>query len=136
MKQQCQGRKLINVINKIDLGNTENITKSATDTTSIGISAKQNINIDKLETIIYKSADIPELTENDVVVTSARHYEALTNAHTHLQRVLIGLKQQLSGDLIAEDLRLTLDTLAEITGGQITPQETLNNIFHHFCVGK
>ena len=136
MKQRCQGRKLINVINKIDLGNTENITKSATDTTSIGISAKQNINIDKLETIIYKSADIPELTENDVVVTSARHYEALTNAHTHLQRVLIGLQQQLSGDLIAEDLRLTLDTLAEITGGQITPQETLNNIFHHFCIGK
>ena len=42
----------------------------------------------------------------------------------------------LSGDLIAEDLRICLDELADITGGQITPQETLNNIFKHFCVGK
>jgi tRNA modification GTPase len=46
------------------------------------------------------------------------------------------MNQQLSGDLLAEDLRLTLDTLAEITGGQITPNEVLGNIFKHFCVGK
>ena len=39
-------------------------------------------------------------------------------------------------DLLAEDLRLTLDALADITGGAITPQETLNNIFSHFCIGK
>jgi tRNA modification GTPase len=44
--------------------------------------------------------------------------------------------ESLSGDLLSEDLRITLDTLAEITGGQITPQDTLNNIFSHFCVGK
>ena len=42
----------------------------------------------------------------------------------------------LSGDLLSEDLRLTLDTLAEITGGQITPNEVLGNIFKNFCVGK
>ena len=46
------------------------------------------------------------------------------------------LSQQLSGDLLSEDLRLTLDTLSEITGGQITPNEVLGNIFTNFCVGK
>ena len=40
------------------------------------------------------------------------------------------------GDLLSEDLRQALDTLAEITGGQITPNEVLGNIFSHFCVGK
>jgi tRNA modification GTPase len=46
------------------------------------------------------------------------------------------MNQQLSGDLLSEDLRLTLDTLSEITGGQITPNEVLGNIFKNFCVGK
>jgi tRNA modification GTPase len=46
------------------------------------------------------------------------------------------MDSELPGDLIAEDLRISLDELGEITGGQITPQETLNNIFKHFCVGK
>ena len=46
------------------------------------------------------------------------------------------VNEYLPPDLLAEDLRLTLDTLAEITGGQITPNEVLENIFSHFCVGK
>ncbi len=78
----------------------------------------------------------PKISDNDVIVTNARHYEALTRAHEHLQRVLNGMKMQLSGDLLSEDLRLILDTLSEITGGQITPNEVLGNIFKHFCVGK
>ena len=78
----------------------------------------------------------PKTADNDFIVTNVRHYEALTRALTHLQRVLDGLHNGLSGDLLAEDLRLTLDTLAEITGGQITPNEVLENIFKNFCVGK
>ena len=46
------------------------------------------------------------------------------------------VNEYLPPDLLAEDLRLTLDTLAEITGGQITPNEVLENIFSHFCIGK
>ena len=91
-----------------------------------------------LETLRQRLIDAaPKTTDNDVIITNARHYEALTNAHTHLQRVLDGLSINLSGDLLSEDLRLVLADLSEITGeGQITPQETLNNIFSHFCVGK
>ena len=96
--------------------------------------AKFGVGLDDLRQQLLDAA--PKTADNDVIITNARHYEALTRAHSHLQRVLDGLQQQISGDLLAEDLRLTIDTLAEITGGQITPNEVLENIFKNFCVGK
>ena len=102
----------------------------------VTISAKQGENIEALEEAIYSAADIPSLADTDIIVTNARHYEALLHAQESITRVIDGLASQLSGDLLAEDLRLTIEQLAEITGGQITPQETLSNIFSHFCVGK
>ena len=102
----------------------------------VTISAKQGENIEALEEAIYAAADIPSLADTDVIVTNTRHYEALLHAQESITRVIDGLASQLSGDLLAEDLRLTIEQLAEITGGQITPQETLSSIFQHFCVGK
>lgn len=96
--------------------------------------AKYGIGLDELKQQLI--AAIPTYSDTDVIVTNARHYDALQRANISIQRVLTGLSNGLSGDLLSEDLRQTLDILAEITGGQITPQETLNNIFSHFCVGK
>lgn len=96
--------------------------------------AKYGIGLDDLRQRLQ--AAVPKATDSDVIVTSVRHYEALCRAHDALTRVVDGLTSTLPSDLIAEDLRLTLDALADITGGAITPQETLNNIFSHFCVGK
>ena len=96
--------------------------------------AKYGVGLDQLRQDLIDAA--PRTSDTDVIVTNARHYDALLRAHDSIQRVIDGLQQQLSGDLLSEDLRQALDTLAEITGGQITPQETLNNIFQHFCVGK
>ena len=97
--------------------------------------AKYGVGLDRLRQQLIDAA--PHADDNDIIVTSARQYEALTHAEDNLQRVIEGLEMQLSGDLLSEDLRLVLSNLAEITGeGQITPQETLNNIFKHFCVGK
>ena len=96
--------------------------------------AKFGVGLDQLREQLINAA--PKTTDADVIVTNARHYDALVRANEHLQRVIDGLEMQLSGDLLSEDLRLTLDTLAEITGGQITPDEVLGNIFKHFCVGK
>ena len=92
--------------------------------------------INQLEALIYKVADLPEITENTTIVTNARHYDALTRAHASLLRVQEAMAMNLSGDLISEDLKDTISILAEITGDQITPQETLHNIFRHFCIGK
>ena len=96
--------------------------------------AKYGIGLDDLRTQLLAAA--PQAADTDIIITNARHYESLTLAHESLLRVIDGLQQNISGDLLSEDLRLTLDALANITGGQITPQETLNNIFSTFCVGK
>lgn len=96
--------------------------------------AKYGVGIDQLRQQLLDAA--PITNESDIIITNARHYDALQRAHQALLQVVDGLQKQLSSDLIAEDLGQVINTLAEITGGQITSQETLNNIFKNFCVGK
>ena len=136
MAERSKGRSLIIVCNKSDLESHQNLQISIPDSQFVRISAKTGIGISQLEEVIYQAADIPSLNESDIIVTNARHYNALVRAHESLQRVLDGMTSQLSGDLLAEDLRLALDQLSEITGTQITPNEVLGNIFKNFCVGK
>ena len=133
--ERCKDKQLIIIQNKIDkVSSPYDIT--IPHASYIQISAKQGEHLDRLEHELYTVADIPEINENSIIVTSARHYEALVHAKETIERVIEGMDMDLSGDLLAEDLRICLEQLAEITGGQITPQETLNNIFKHFCVGK
>jgi len=136
MDELSKGKRTIYVHNKIDLIDLNKFFPYIVPLSVI--SAKKGEGIDNLKRRIYEEAQMAGLTANasDVIVTNARHYEALTRAHENLQRVLDGLNANLSGDLIAEDLRLVLADLGEITGGTITSQETLNNVFAHFCVGK
>ena len=141
MLERCRDKSLIIIKNKIDIipaSETSSISDSRLkDIPAIGISAKQGTNIDKLEQAIFKAAYIPELSEQDIIVSSARQYQSLVSAHENLSRVLSGLESGLSGDLISEDLKLVLDDLADITGqGRILTNEVLGNIFTHFCVGK
>ena len=149
IKTRVAGKKLIIVRNKMDLTNSslnnsssakptiQNSNFNIQNTSSVDISAKYGTNISKLEQLIVEAANIPQLSESDIVITSVRHYSALLHADENLQRVIDSMNLGLSGDLLAEDLRMVIDYLAEITGEErITPQETLQNIFTHFCVGK
>ena len=131
MQQRCEGKSLLIIQNKIDLnGGIGNLSP-------LKISAKHGQGLDTLEAAIYEAANIPTLSESDVIVSSTRHYQALLSAHKNLAQVIEGLHQNISGDLLSENLRLVLSDLAEITGdGLISSQEVLNNIFSHFCVGK
>lgn len=79
---------------------------------------------------------VPQVSEDQFVVTNLRHYEALVRAKDSLQRVIDGMQMSVPNDLLSEDLRDTLSHLAEITGGQITTDEVLGNIFKNFCIGK
>jgi tRNA modification GTPase len=134
MLQHAENKKLIVIKNKKDKINNNGY--NLLNLPSVTISAKFGTGMEELEQAIYESADIRNLTENDIIVTNARHYDVLLRAHDSIQRVIEGLQMQLSGDLLSEDLRQAIDTLAEITGGQITPNEVLGNIFKNFCVGK
>ena len=137
MKEKNQGKKLLMVFNKIDeISFDKAVLSSDEDVSILNISARTGENVSDLEQALVKAADIPEITENDVIVTSARHYEALLRSDESLSRVLESMDMGMSGDIIAEDLKMVLEELGEITGGQISSQETLNNIFKHFCIGK
>ena len=138
IQERCHDKSLIIIQNKIDKSESLQLSHlSPLSSLFLEISAKYGENIDALEAAIYEAAKIPELTENDVIVTSARQYQSLISAHDNLTRVIEGLKTNLSGDLISEDLNLVLDNLSDITGqGRIIPNEVLGNIFKNFCVGK
>ena len=135
--QRTKNKSLIIIINKIDKNGNDSLPSlSQLSSPIIRIAAKFGQGIDTLEQAIYTAANIPHLAETDIVVSNARHYDALVRAQDSIQRVIMGMEQQIPGDLLAEDLRLTINHLAEITGGQITPNEVLGNIFKNFCVGK
>lgn len=156
MKLKNQGKKLLVVFNKMDKLENDKLAfdkfthscdsdsseseasegESSEAESPLFISARTGENVSSLEQALVKAADIPEITENDVIITSARHYEALLRAHDSLSRVLESMEMGMSGDIIAEDLKMVLEELGDITGGQIGSQETLNNIFKHFCIGK
>lgn len=144
IEQNCENKSVIVVRNKIDQNNwekrrsaaRESIIEKNTSHQTISVSAKQGTNIELLEQAIYSAAQLPELTQNQVIVTSQRHYQALQQAQQHCQNAIHALNTQLPPDLIAEHLHATAEDLAEITGGQITTQETLNTIFSEFCIGK
>ncbi|EFM01885.1 tRNA uridine-5-carboxymethylaminomethyl(34) synthesis GTPase MnmE [Hoylesella marshii] len=137
MEARVKGKKLIVVANKMD--EKEVVLADYPWTIQpafLAVSAKYNRNIDLLEATIYHAADIPEIHENDVIVTNARHYEALLHAQESIGRVIEGIVTGLSGDLLSEDLRQCIHQLSEITGGTITTSDVLNSIFKDFCIGK
>ena len=100
---------------------------------TIAISARQKINIEKLQKLLTEVTHIPSISTNDVIVTNLRHYEALTHALDAITRVEQGLISSLPSDLISQDLRECIFHLNDIIG-EVTTDEVLGNIFEHFCM--
>jgi tRNA modification GTPase len=69
------------------------------------------------------------------MLTNLRHYEHLIKASEALTEVLNGLDIGITGDFLAQDIRLSLHHLGEITGA-ISSDDLLANIFSKFCIGK
>jgi tRNA modification GTPase len=101
----------------------------------ISISAKYGTNLDKLESKLTEYVLNKKPDESDVIVTNVRHLEALEKSHDAIVRVIEGVDNQISTDLLAMDIREVLHYLGEITG-EITTDEVLGNIFKNFCIGK
>ena len=96
--------------------------------------AINGLGIDNLRNKLIKA--VPKVSNEYVIITNLRHKEALDRALIDIHRSIDSLQLNLSSDLISEDLRQCLFHLAEITGGQITSDEVLGNIFKNFCIGK
>ncbi|MGL4993311.1 MAG: tRNA uridine-5-carboxymethylaminomethyl(34) synthesis GTPase MnmE [Bacteroidales bacterium] len=136
-------KRLITIFNKADLIAPHELEikaqklsdKLSKDINPIFISARENQNISLLEDKLLKASQIPEIGQNDVIVTNLRHYEALINARSAIQRVIQGLDSHISGDFLSQDIRECMHFLGEITGN-ISTDDILGNIFMNFCIGK
>ena len=134
----CKDKTLILVLNKSDLLCTvtsDAIISEALNIKSVSISAKHKLGLDKLQSLLVEVAQIPTLSQNDIVVTNVRHYEALSHALHAICCVREGLSSGLPNDFISQDLRECIFYLSDIVG-EVTTDEVLKNIFSHFCIGK
>ena len=137
----CEGKNLIVLFNKCDKITAERRSEMArtfeeVDAPKLFLSAKNRMGLDELETLLVETAALPEISQNDVIVTNIRHYEALVRALESIHRVQDGLLMNLSGDFVSQDLRECLSYLAEIVGGAFDVEDVLGNIFKNFCIGK
>lgn len=99
------------------------------------VSAKQKIGIPEIKKLLLKSQSVNKVDVNVTLISNIRHWQALTDASTALNRALIGLDEQIPTDLLSQDIREAMFHLGEITG-EINTEEVLGNIFSKFCIGK
>ena len=124
-------KKIIKVINKIDLNKNLDISTSE----HILISAKENFGTDELKNRIFDFTNLNALDNNNTIVTNQRHYEQLKKTLSELKIAIEGLNNGLSGDLLAINIKQSLFHLGLITG-EVTTDDLLSNIFSKFCIGK
>ncbi|MFK2709810.1 tRNA uridine-5-carboxymethylaminomethyl(34) synthesis GTPase MnmE [Bacteroides fragilis] len=140
---RCEHKQLILVFNKVELINetqkNELVSQFSehigSEIESIFISAKQRLHTDELQQRLVAAAHLPTVTQNDVIVTNVRHYEALTRALDAIHRVQEGLDANISGDFLSQDIRECIFHLSDIAG-EVTNDMVLQNIFAHFCIGN
>ena len=101
----------------------------------IRFSAKTGTGLDELKSCLNDLTFGDINPDSELIVTNARHYEALTRGADALKRAIEGIETGLSADFIAQDVRETLHHLGTITG-TITTDNLLHSIFSTFCIGK
>ena len=129
----ASGKDLLWVFNKIDI-EPEIFNKLKTENPEIiGISAQTQEGLSMLTEVLVNRVYGQSAT--DTVVTNLRHYEHLLKTQDALNEVINGLDTGITGDFLAQDIRLSLHHLGEITGTIVT-DDLLDNIFSKFCIGK
>lgn len=135
-----ENQYLILVINKTDTADPEQLQEIKKKLQSFApdpvfISALKETHLEELKARLKKAMHIQPPGEQEVIISSVRHYEALIQAGEAIGRVINGLQEGLPSDLVAQDLREAIHYMGEITG-EITTDEILENIFAKFCIGK
>jgi len=140
-KNKFPDKTIVLVLNKTDLIDSQNL-KSLLNCFNalrgihvIHMSAKKREGIERLENFLKSQIHAGRIQASQVLVTNARHYAALRKALESIRAVEEGLRQGLSADLLAVDIRDALHHLGEITG-EITTDDLLGHIFRNFCIGK
>lgn len=136
IKNKYPLKNLVIVANKVDKLSPEEIGNlQATISNLHLLSAKANQGVDELQHKLLDFVNTGALRSNETIVTNSRHYDALLKALEEIIKVQEGIDANLSGDLLAIDIRQALYHFGEITG-QVSNDELLGNIFANFCIGK
>ncbi len=101
----------------------------------IAISAKEKQNIQDLKMHLLKMLELGKVSQESVIVNNSRHFDELSRALDCIEQVKNGLEMDISGDLLALDIRQALFHIGEITGN-ISTDDLLDSIFRDFCIGK
>ncbi len=101
----------------------------------ISISAKTGEGLGELEEALLRASVTDHDPDSELIVTNARHYEALTAGAEALDRAIAGLQTGVPVDLVAQDVRESLHHLGLVTGA-VTTSDILTSIFQNFCIGK
>jgi tRNA modification GTPase len=128
------GIPYLKVGNKVDKAEPKRL-KQLEQEGFVLISASQKTNIQELKNTILSRFHVDTVKRGDVLVTNLRHYHQLLQTKEALDRVLLGMDRDVTGDFLAMDIRQALHFLGEITG-EITTDDLLANIFSKFCIGK
>lgn len=134
LKQLPQNIKLTTVFNKIDLLGKQPQILETEKNCEIYLSIKPENGLELLTQHLKELMGYSAATEN-VFIARRRHIEALSQAQESVQNALTQIQSNIAGELIAEDLRLAQNSLAEITG-KFSPDDLLGKIFSSFCIGK
>ncbi len=122
--------------NKVDLAEEKACQKKFKNIEGIiFLSAKSGVGVETLKTQLYEAAVKGANIHEGVILSNARHYEALEATLQNLINAHNGIENKLSGELVASDIRSALNHLGEITG-EVTTDDLLGNIFGKFCIGK
>ncbi len=131
--ERVKNKNVITVANKSDL-----IQKLSLKNFSLSceVSAQMRQGLEALrQTILKNIREAEGLFSHEQYVVTLRHEEALRRAEASLKKTLDSLRQGLSGEFVAVDLRAALDDLGEIVG-KTTTDDILDKIFSTFCIGK
>jgi tRNA modification GTPase len=120
--------RMLHVHTKLDL-----VAQAPVD--GISLSARSGAGLQTLRQALLQRAGWQALPEG-LFIARARHVQSLQQTREHLLRALaLGDERAAPLELLAEELRLAHDALAEITG-QFTADDLLGEIFSRFCIGK
>lgn len=127
--QEFPSKKIVKVLNKIDMAFND------LQDNEIGISAKENVNMENLTQWMVDQVIGGVDIQNEIIVTNARHRDALVKTQDSLTQARMNLENGITGDFVAMDIRQAMFWLGSITG-QISEDDLLANIFSKFCIGK
>jgi len=121
------------IFNKVDLAGTQ-LRVQQTEPPRIYLSAVTGEGMDLLREHLKDCVGYHG-TDAGVVSARRRHLDALARARAHIHEAAHHLSERRAGELMAEELRLAQQCLAEITG-EFSSEDLLGRIFSSFCVGK